>query len=653
MNIGRYRERCLKLICLLLLPFLSSTAQVNPLGETGVSMEIKLPIPDTLSIYRRIEQAKEVLNSDPGMAIGLLKQTWTDSRAIYYTNGIVQSLLSMGKAYTVMARYDEGLLVWQEGLKSIYLGGGDHRLLVSFYSNMGVVHSIKGAYPESLDILFMALKLAESVPSNDPAIATVYNNIASVFLKIPNTPPEKINHYLERGAFHARQANDDKLLSGILANMGTMYVQQRDWDKSKQLFDSALNIAVQKGLVETQYSLLLSIGELYLSGGKTEPGLRYLERAQKLDPKKVNSYYRTLADLRIGEAYAQLKDYNKALRFIQKADTASREAGNLSSLPQIYDSYSRLYKKMGNHEKALEYYQLYAGMNDSILKQNSLNYISEMEIKYQSAQKEKEIVKNKLTISSQQNRISRNNIFIGLALAFVVLLGVISIITVKNSRQRHKIILKEKSIDNLKSMIDGEEKERIRISKELHDGIGGMLAAIKYNFNALAKGIHREEQVKVDNVKSMLEMVSDEVRAMAYNLVPDVVIRFGLKEALQMYCSGLTSADLDINLQFYGSTERMGKPAELILYRVIQELLQNTIKHAGGTMIDIQVMEYDQHINLTFEDNGKGFMPDKVSAGLGLQNIRSRIASLQGTLSIVSPENRGTSVHIAFPIGEA
>jgi signal transduction histidine kinase len=636
-----------------LLVFLCSgvAAQVTaPVTENRTSSPFKLLTPDTAAIGARIQYAREIQDAHPDTALLILQQTWQDSRSTGYTQGVARSLLSLGKVYTTRADYDEALHLWQEGIKSIYLGGGDRRLLSQFYNNMGVIYNIKGQYPESLSILTLGLSLAKSFPDNDQTIGITYNSIATVYMNMPNTPAEKKAYYLEKAVSHALKANDSKLLSGALANLGTVYTQQMDWQKSKVLFDSALSIARQKDLVEAQYSLLLSLAELYLSKQKPLESLQYLKQVQRLDNRGVNPYYRMLTDLNSGEAYAQLKDHQRALLYMTKAEDAARSLGTLSNQSKVYQGLSRLYTQMGNYKEALGYYQKYAAVNDSILQQNSVNYIAEMDVKYKSAQKENELTRNRFIISEQHSRLSRNNLFIALALTCIVLLVLLLLITIKISKQRRKIILKEKSIGNLKSMIAGEEKERIRISKELHDGIGGMLAAIKYSFHGLIKDSVSQEKEKMEHLKSMLETVSGEVRAVAHNLAPDAVMRFGLKKTLEQYCANHAGPQLDINLQFHGNLDLLDTSYELMIYRMVQELLQNAIKHASASHIDIQVMEYDRHINLTFEDNGVGFDTDEAHRGIGLQNIRARVEALQGSLSIVASEQRGTTVHLYFPI---
>lgn len=625
------------------------SAQYEGRTITGGSLNTG-QLTDTITIQQSIQYARSIQDTAGDKALLMLKETLNSSRARNYADGIVRSLLALGKIYVQKADFDQAILLWQEGIDMLNSGLGDKRLLAQFYNNMGVVYNIKGMYSESLAILSQGLDQAQAYPENDPAISATYNNIAMVYLKMPNTAAATKIYYLEKAALHARKAKDNKMLSGALMNLGKIYIEQEDWQKGKQLLDSVLSIAVKEQLVETQYSLLLSLGNLYLSKQKPQAALQYFERMYALGENGVNPYYRMLGDLAMGEAHAQLKNYSRALAYMKSAEKASGTAGTTSNQAKIYESLSLLYTDAKEYKEALLYYKKYTAINDSLLQQNSVNYIAEMDIRYKSVQKENEIARSRMVISEQSNRIARNNLFIVLAVAGIVVLALFLLFTIRHAQQGRKILLREKSIDNLKSMIAGEEKERVRISQELHDGIGGMLAAMKFQFNGLSKEVPKASKEKLAILKSILETASGEVRAVAHRLAPDVVTRFGLIKALEMHCALHATAQFSVNLQFHGDLAILNASYELMIYRIVQELLQNTLKHAKASYVDIQVMEYDQQINLTFEDNGQGFNMDKVSSGLGLSHIRSRIASLQGSMSLVAGADKGTTIHLSFPI---
>ena len=209
-----------------------------------------------------------------------------------------------------------------------------------------------------------------------------------------------------------------------------------------------------------------------------------------------------------------------------------------------------------------------------------------------------------------------------------------------------------KELSDLKAMVEGEEKERARLARELHDGIGGMLAAAKLNLGSV-KEVHPALAgiAALDDVIGLLNDTAAEVRQTAHNLMPDVLIKNGLQQALLLYCANINNADqLDIDLRFIGSLDKISKSGELMLYRIAQELIQNTIKHANATEAVIQVIQDNGRLNLIAEDNGTGFDMVNNSKGFGFQNLQYRVQALQGYISVTSALGKGTSVYIEFDL---
>ncbi|RYG99101.1 MAG: sensor histidine kinase [Alphaproteobacteria bacterium] len=203
-------------------------------------------------------------------------------------------------------------------------------------------------------------------------------------------------------------------------------------------------------------------------------------------------------------------------------------------------------------------------------------------------------------------------------------------------------------------MIKGEEKERGRLAQELHDGIGGMLTAITLNVKALQRrhaGLR--ESRELDEILIMLRDTALEVRGTAHNLMPDILLDYSIPEALQMYCDHLNREDLQVNLHFHGPVEHMDKFTTLAIYRVVQELLQNIIKHAEASIAEIQLRSDQKKIILTVEDNGKGFSSESTSDGLGLKTMKTRIEAMGGFVSVESTPGMGTTVYIELSLDEA
>ena len=205
-------------------------------------------------------------------------------------------------------------------------------------------------------------------------------------------------------------------------------------------------------------------------------------------------------------------------------------------------------------------------------------------------------------------------------------------------------------ISTLTALLDGQELERARLARDLHDGLGGLLSGTKIQLTHLNDKIN--EQVKPDLDKSIhqLDGAVDELRRVAHNLMPDLLIKYGLEEALKEYAIRMSNDQLDVDVQFLSYTNSLNKETQLFVYRIIQELVNNAIKHANASQIIIQFVE-DFNYSITVEDDGKGFDVNdlKLTQSAGLHNIQSRVEFLKGTLNIHSELNLGTSIEFQFP----
>ena len=208
----------------------------------------------------------------------------------------------------------------------------------------------------------------------------------------------------------------------------------------------------------------------------------------------------------------------------------------------------------------------------------------------------------------------------------------------------------EQEIGQLKAIMKGEEQERTRIARELHDGIGGMLVSASLPLGAVREEHPETTHIrKLDDLRTILSDIASEVRKTAHNLMPDVLIRHSLEDALGIFCDNIAAGgQLEIDLQFQGNISGLDKSVELILYRITQELLQNVVKHAKASYAAVLIRQDGDKLSITVEDNGIGVDPEHVHEGIGLQNLKYRIQALQGEISIMSAPGRNTTVYIEF-----
>jgi signal transduction histidine kinase len=201
-------------------------------------------------------------------------------------------------------------------------------------------------------------------------------------------------------------------------------------------------------------------------------------------------------------------------------------------------------------------------------------------------------------------------------------------------------------------VIEAQEKERKRIAEDLHDSLGQMLSTIKLHMVSIedSEAMNSTENKGVlNNAIGYIDDACNEVRNISHHLMPGALIRLGLIPALGDIIENINKTNkVEINFTNNGFEKRLNESTEINIYRIIQELIRNTIKHSQATKIDINMSRENNHISLTIEDNGKGFDTSKISEseGIGWKNIYSRLAILNGKINISSEINRGTKISI-------
>jgi signal transduction histidine kinase len=219
-------------------------------------------------------------------------------------------------------------------------------------------------------------------------------------------------------------------------------------------------------------------------------------------------------------------------------------------------------------------------------------------------------------------------------------------------RQRIAELEKEKQLNAAEAVLKGEEQERRRLAKDLHDGLGGMLSGIKFSLQHMQTELPSDAQPAIHRSLDMLDSSISEMRRVAHNMMPEVLMRFGLDKALQDYCHSIKEHG---QLQLVYQSSGLGQMAkdtsiEITVYRIVQELVNNIVKHANAQNALVQVTFFEDKLTVTVEDDGIGFDPKKNKEnGIGWTNILSRVAFLNGQLDVKSSEGEGTSVLVELP----
>jgi signal transduction histidine kinase len=304
------------------------------------------------------------------------------------------------------------------------------------------------------------------------------------------------------------------------------------------------------------------------------------------------------------------------------------------------------------------------------LNADTRNYSSLIETKYETNKKENEILRLQKVQQQKDFAIKKRNTFLAIAFGLLAAMFVIISLLRRNIKNRKKLaeqqaviqnekitsMEKQQQVASLQSMINGQETERIRIAKDLHDGLGGIFSTVKMHYSTLP---HELPEVKNNPVYyktlDLINNAADELRKVAHNMMPEVLMKVGLVEALKDFCNNISASKLlKISLQTFGMEKRLGSSTEIMIFRIIQELINNIIKHAYATEAIIQFNREANRLSITIEDNGRGFDTKEAEekATMGIATVKNRVDYLNGKLTIDSRRDIGTTVMIDLLLNE-
>lgn len=330
----------------------------------------------------------------------------------------------------------------------------------------------------------------------------------------------------------------------------------------------------------------------------------------------------------------------RTAHFCYPISLISQNDGNIYAHELLY----KIYKKKGNFLKALMHLEKTDSLKEDRAGYNLKKAVTETEIRYKTSEKDKEIIAKNLELEKSHNK---QILYSAVIIISFLILGYTVYSLKRGQKNKIQSLKKGQEISNLKAMIEGEEKERTRLAGELHDGIGSMLAVAQLNIDNILDDSQNLDELK--EVRKHLNKTAKEVRNVAHNLVPHILQDNSLQEALYLYCDNLMSnGKLKIDIQAESEIPAFNENIKLILYRIIQELLQNAIKHAQATQIYIQIRVRHGKLLIFVEDNGKGFNPEIVNYGLAIHNIDLRVKALKGNFDIQSDEEFGSIFSISF-----
>jgi two-component system NarL family sensor kinase len=651
---------------LLLLSLLTLLASVRgrcqpadpPFAGDGRSLQFSYQESDTNRVREIINLAATLTDADPDRALSLLDTALRESQRAGFETGAGMATYYLGYVYHHKSMYQECIATFRQAL--LY-AERDPRLkskMPSIYNTMAVQYMYVGDYYQSILCLSRAALMVEA-GQGDMSMTNIYNNIPIILrLMDPGSKHEEATwYYMELAENTARKEKNYKGLVSALINKGIHYGRNQQWAQSMIALREALDLARTNNFPGSQVSALNNIATVYLQIDSPDRALSALQEAQAVKGN-VFTHHRIRTLHTMGQLHYAVGNYETAEGLLLQAMAQAEKTHFVTVLPEIHHTLSQLYTVTQQYKDALHYYRKYVAGRDSITRKEITANIHHLEVRYRTAQKDKELIRKEFQIAQQRNRLKEKNTWILGIASGALLLATLLIGAHRNNRNRQRLqaeqirnLEQQREIVGLKAMMKGEEKERARIARELHDGIVGQLSAVKLSFSAVRRQLPEDSVPDFEEALHQLDETTGELRMTAHNLMPEILLQAGLAEAIHIYCGKMSKgAPPVINFHNTGDIPRMEAEFELSVYRIAQELIQNAVKHSGADTVLVQLDCQDGLLGLTVEDDGRGFdyaaSTSHSGSGIGLQNLRERVKVMNGRLSVTSVPEQGTSFYL-------
>jgi signal transduction histidine kinase len=562
----------------------------------------------------------------------------------------------------VLRRLGETDTAYRCYLKSIqyYNQMQDTLNLISCYNSMGTIHRIRTDYDSASYYYLMAIDFSEKINYEKGMIAPLINmGKVSTYTR----DYDKSMEYSLRSLEITRSDSNIRLMAIAYANLGVNEYEQNHFESAKEYYEIALRMNQRINNLLGINNMYNNLGTVYHDMGEFEKALDNYNKAYKTF-KAIN--YRsgmTSALINMAGILAEMGQYDRAAVIYDTCLLLTGESGDLVKRAETLESLYRTYRDAGEYRLAMEYLAQFHEINDSIYRLEKEKIIADYTMKYEKERDQARILLLENSVLERdlaiRKRTNQRNIYLfvilGLLPTTIFLLAFL-----RNKAHKDRIIAdqkirqleEEKKLLAAKSIVDGQENERKRIAKELHDGLGVLLSAARMQFTTL-RDKSPENTGLIDRAAKLLEQAAGDVRKISHNMMPGLLTKYGFFEAVEDLFERLDETEnMNLTCTVNGNTGRMPENTEIMLYRIIQELVNNTFKHAEASTITLTLKVVPVKLSVHYKDDGKGFILEekRESRSLGLSSIESRVNFLNGSLTVDTAPGRGTTYDMQFPI---
>ena len=514
------------------------------------------------------------------------------------------------------------------------------------YQLLAGSYILKGDNQKAIVYLLESGKRVDKL-GNKIQIASLKGNLGTLYNNIGNY--EKGIQYQKAAVNDLKAAGDKKRIAIFASNIAGAYIDSNNEDSARVWGKRTIKMAIASKDIGSEAA------GYYLTGASFEKtnqdsALYYVDKSIPLAIATNNSNYLATSYNIKGNIYAEKSNYLEAKKYFLKSIQIYKNIGKPPGLYAPLKSLGIEANRFKDYETASKYMNEYINYQDSVVSEENRKLVHELNSKYESEKKEKLLTSQKLRIEKEQNK-NRLIVIVG-SLVLFMLLGIF-IFYRNNQKIRSQKSIKEKENEVLTAFINGEERERNRISCELHDGVASMIGVAKMNMETIPHLPAEKQEAQINKVLQILENTHADIRHIAHNLLPITLEQEGLIKATKQFANELNETGI---LKIIVTNEVEGDlnisvQKQLMLFRMIQELINNTIKHSQGQTATINFIKTNNLLSIDISDDGIGFKGEVTAESQGLYSIKQRMSSILGQFTFENSQNsKGVKVSLKLEI---
>lgn len=594
----------------------------------------------------------EFKNSNIDSAFYYARLALKRSKIMKHQAAIATSCNSLASCFDALGVLDSAKIYHLKSL-NIKLKMNDSIGIANSYNNLGINSDEKGDYSLALQYYFKALEIYEKEDVSFDKIPMVLSNIGIVYKK--QKEYDKTLSYYKRALEIYEQNKYDFGIVVTSGNIGSVLLNLKAFDSSVVYSKRAKQLYANLGYSRYIPYMLHNMAIAEDSLKQYESSQKDYKKAESLFEKDRNLYELSSTKLGLASSYLKQKKYKKALEKTNEALELTEKQNLDEFKSKAFHLLANIYSGIGDYKKAFDYSEQYRKANAKLFEEDKTKIIFELETRYETEKKEKEILSQQAEIVEKELNLKRKNIqIIGLGL-IVLLLFILGYLIIKQQKLKNNQLKKESELKEALIKIETQnrlQEQRLRISRDLHDNIGAQLTFIISSIENLQFGF----KIANDKLTDKLKSISEFTRETIYEL-RDTIWAMNRKEIsledLQVRISNFIekaneySQKVDFKFDIHESVNKthiFTSVQGMNIYRIIQEALNNTIKYANAKTVVIALKEDDDNFQIVIKDDGVGFDLASVDSGNGLNNMKKRAHEIGAEISIISQERVGTSI---------